>query len=304
MIAAVLVRRPFTKRIRRAALAAVCLLPVIAVAASPAQAAYYPSGPQTFVDKSQLSGWQLCFSDLYGESGVSLDSILAQCNGGLLILAGGPTDSQTLTVLAAAPRADVLFDTGQSNTTHSANGSGWYFNSDYSWGFAKQGDPVERDSCDTAETPNSEQRLCWHTDMGNLDNGYRAGATLELNSSTDYTRYIYQRSNSNAFTFALSGKRLVVSVQASGDVTVSDAAAPLSATSAKKKKRRLLLKPSTASGDPPTITVPLSLTKTAKSKLKQKGKVTVKARVTFAPQGGVAATQTVKLKIKGKSKKK
>ena len=296
---------PLTRCIRRSALAAVCLL---AVAATPAHAAYYPSGPQTSVDKSQLDGWELCFTDLYANATASLDGVLGQCNGDPLLLAGGPTGSQTLTVLAAAPRADVIFDTGTSNDPHDANGSGWYFNSNWSWGFAKQGDPIQRTNCDVLVSPNPDLRLCWHTDSGLLDNGYRAGATLGLNQSVDYTRYVYQPVP-NTFSSAVKGKKLIVSVKTSGTVSVSDAAAPLSAAAAKKKKRKLLLKASTAWGGPPTITVPLSLTKAAKSKLKQKGKVTVKARITFTPDDlpgtqTLPNTQTAKLKIKGKSKKK
>jgi hypothetical protein len=86
----------------------------LAVAASPAAAAYYPFGPRAFVDKSRLVGWELCFSGLY-DGEVSLGDVLAQCDGDPLLLAGGPTGSPTLTVLAAAPRADVIFDTGTSN---------------------------------------------------------------------------------------------------------------------------------------------------------------------------------------------
>jgi hypothetical protein len=287
---------------------------VLAVMATPALAAYYPSGPQAFVNQSRLDGWQLCFSDLYGNDTNSLNSILTQCDGDPLMLAGGPTGDPTLTVLAAAPRADVLFDTGESDDPHNANGSGWYFNSNWSWGFAKQGDPIIRDSCDVAADadpgPNPELRLCWHTEGGFLAGGYRAGATTELNSSAAYTRYIFEPAPlSNSFTLGVRGKKLIVSVQARGKVSVSDAAAPLSALSAKKKKRRLFLKPSSASGGPPTITVPLSLTKAAKSKLKKKGKLAVNARVTFTPDGlpgpqSASNTQTAKFKLKGKRKKK
>src|SRR3954454_3947761 len=93
-----------SRRIGFSALAAICLA---AIAAAPAQALYYPSGPQAFVPKTQLDGWQLCFSDLYGDTD-SLDPLLASCNKDLLLLAGGPTASSTLTVLAAAPRSDVI----------------------------------------------------------------------------------------------------------------------------------------------------------------------------------------------------
>jgi hypothetical protein len=105
----------------------------------------------------------------------------------------------------------------------------------------------------------------------------------------------------NTFTFAVKGKQLLVSVQASGKVSVSDATAPLNASAA-KKERRLLLKSSDSSGDPPTITARLHLSKLARQRLRRTGKVAVRARLTFAPQGGLANTQTAKLKIRGKKK--
>jgi hypothetical protein len=106
----------------------------------------------------------------------------------------------------------------------------------------------------------------------------------------------------NAFNLKVKGRKLLVGVQATGKVSVSDAAARVSASAA-KKKRRLLLKSSDASGDPPTIAVTLRLSKLAKQRLRRKGRVTVRTRVTFAPLGGLAKTQTAKLKIKGNRKK-
>ncbi|MCY7413452.1 MAG: hypothetical protein LH471_10530 [Salinibacterium sp.] len=111
------------------------------------------------------------------------------------MLAGGPLDDPVLTVLAAAPRADVLTDTGNDQTTtHNANGSEWYFNPNHSWGFALGGDTVTKASCDTSVT-NADSRLCFHTGLDLADHlsyGYRAGATDDLNDATDWTRYIYQ----------------------------------------------------------------------------------------------------------------
>jgi hypothetical protein len=108
---------------------------------------------------------------------------------------------------------------------------------------------------------------------------------------------------SNAFKAKVKGKKLLVSVQAPGTVSVADAKARLSAGESKKKKRRLLLKTSSASGAPPTIVVKLRLTKLAQKMLRQKGKVVAKARVTFAPNRGIPKTQSLKLKIRGKRKK-
>jgi hypothetical protein len=109
----------------------------------------------------------------------------------------------------------------------------------------------------------------------------------------------------NAFSFSVRRRQLIVSVQASGKVSVVDPALPLRASDAKKKKKkRPRLKPSTASGDPPQIIVALRLSKVAKSRLRRKGKVAVRARITFSPVGGLANTQTAKLKIRSKKKKR
>jgi hypothetical protein len=104
---------------------------------------------------------------------------------------------------------------------------------------------------------------------------------------------------SNAFSVRVKGKTLVVSVASAGGVKVSDAKAPLSVGAA-KKKRKLLLNSSSGTGGPPSISVKLRLTKLAKKKLRQKGKVTVKARITFTPNRGIPKTVTQKLKIRAK----
>jgi hypothetical protein len=121
--------------------------------------------------------------------------------------------------------------------------------------------------------------------------------------SGDFGRVIYNAAPkpSGDFTAKVKGKKLLATVADPGSVAVSDAAAPLSAATS-KKKRILLLKSSRASGNPPTITVPLRLTKHGKQILRLKGKVKVKARVTYTPQRGTANTKTLKLKIKGKKK--
>jgi hypothetical protein len=106
----------------------------------------------------------------------------------------------------------------------------------------------------------------------------------------------------NAFTAKVKGQTLIVSPKSSGHVAVADAKAPLNATAA-KKKRGLLLGASNASGGPRGIKVKLRLTKFAKQKLRQKGKVGVKARVTFTPNFGLANTRILKLRISGTRKK-
>jgi hypothetical protein len=126
-------------------------------------------------------------------------------------------------------------------------------------------------------------------------------STLYQGMSAAEQQSVVNWNASNGFTAKLKGRKLIVSVSAPGTVAVSDAKARLSAESA-KKKRRLGLKPSSATGNPPKITVKLKLTKTAQQKLRLTGKVKVKAKITFTPSRGFASTQTKKLKIKSKKK--
>ena len=154
---------------------------------------YFPFGPQLDVPEGTLSGWTHCYEDLYENSGTTtLESILAQCDGSKLLLACRPVGDSNFTLLAAAPREDVVFDTGiDSTTTHSANGSEWYFNDAHSWGFAAQGQTVNKNNCDVNSPDPQNRRLCWHAFDGLIDGGYRCGVTTSLNGSTDWERHIF-----------------------------------------------------------------------------------------------------------------
>ncbi|BDC51022.1 hypothetical protein F183_A33380 [Bryobacterales bacterium F-183] len=118
------------------------------------------------------------------------------------MLAGGLTGSSNVMLLAQALKTDVMFDTGTGNTPHVANGSNWYYNSSFSWGFAPEGAPISRNSCDTNRAPgfgaldaSTPLRLCWHTFGGRLTGGWRIGGLTFLNSGNTYTRYIFTSNN-------------------------------------------------------------------------------------------------------------
>ncbi len=153
---------------------------------------YTFSGVQTNVPESALTGWTLCYSDTYDNFSTALSDILAGCTQANLLMACRVTGSGTLQVLANAPRADVIFDTGTGNTPHDANGVGWYFNNSWSWGFAPQGDTIFRNSCDIGGPTDDDKRLCWHTGGGNINGGYRCGTDQGLNSSNGFERRVYQ----------------------------------------------------------------------------------------------------------------
>ena len=170
-------------------------------------ASYRPVSPQVNVPVTTVTkgGWKECYRDTYNTSGASLSTIQTQCSGENLMLACRPAGSDTLQLLAQAPRADVLFDTGVINNPHDANGTSWYYNGSWSWGFAKQGDVLNRNSCDTNTSGANNMRLCWHTGGENISSGYRCGNNSSLNG-TSYERIIYQPSGAEITIFPQTGK--------------------------------------------------------------------------------------------------
>lgn len=188
------------------------------------QPQYFPFGPQANVPDSDLDGWEVCWSSLYGVGGHAFSDVLADCDGDYLLLAGGPVDSNVFDVVATGERADVLFDTGTGNTPHNANGVGWYFSQNYSMGFAKEGDPLNRTSCDAPEflgvPDNPELRLCWHTGSNSIQSGWRSGANIWLNSSSSFERFIYQPASVDLLTITVNNANPVAN--AGADQTVNE----------------------------------------------------------------------------------
>ena len=137
------------------------------------------------------NGWSLCYNGTYALPMNSnlLSNILSLCNKQKLMLGCSPVGSIPLTVAAMGLRNDVLYNCSTSlNCTHVANGVGWYFDSDWSWGFVNNTDDVIRDQCDVSAV-NPSYRLCWHT-LQNIG-GYRCGTTVDLNVDSSFERVIY-----------------------------------------------------------------------------------------------------------------
>jgi hypothetical protein len=158
---------------------------------------YWAQGVQQNVPAAQLGGWTQCFSDTYGDFGAPISvGIEVQCNKAKLLMACRPVGSQTFTLLAMAPRQDVLFDCGfQSNCSKLSNGVAWYFSNQMSWGFAPGGDMISRgifSNCDSSpgET-HPDQRLCWVTNFDEMDWGFRCGAN-DLTGDTTWERVVFQ----------------------------------------------------------------------------------------------------------------
>jgi hypothetical protein len=153
---------------------------------------YFPSGPQVSIAASTLTGWNLCYQDLYDVSMQAvISTVQANCSKGHTLLACGVAGSPTYDLVAAGTSAAVFTDTGAANNNQTTvnNGVGWYFDPNWSWGFVLAGDTPNKDECDVTTSPDDTLRLCWH-ELPAVG-GYRCGANTGLNSSTAYARYVY-----------------------------------------------------------------------------------------------------------------
>ncbi len=148
------------------------------------------SGVINDVPVDDLLGWTPCWIEPYSGAGSPIGVVQQLCSGGNLLLGCRFTGDDTLLVAANAPREDVFFDTDQSNVPHDANGVGWYYDQSFSWGFAPQGVAIQRQSCDVLA---GNQRVCWPTSNGTLNNGFRCGDAQGLLQSNAYERVIFER---------------------------------------------------------------------------------------------------------------
>jgi hypothetical protein len=152
---------------------------------------WWQSGIQQNVPPATLVGWSQCWAGTYATDGDSLSAILATCAGSKLLMACRPVGSPNFALVAMGDRADVLFDCGSNlSCLHAANGVGWYYNSDWSWGFAPPGDTVARNQCDTNGPPDADKRMCWHTFTGTIGFGYRCGDN-NLNGDAGWQRLLF-----------------------------------------------------------------------------------------------------------------
>ena len=195
---------------------------------------YYPSGPQTNVTTTSVTGggWELCWSGPYNGF-ATFSSILAACDGDYVMYTGWSgvstspeTVPTSLPLLAAAPRSDVFATTPTARIADatSSNGSKWYFGDDR--GAGPDGPQAVGFTDNQSGSPcySGSLSICWHsapnlpgsygwadgsaspswaaTEAG-LSPGWSLGTTTFLGQSpamgngANYTRAIFHASNPN-----------------------------------------------------------------------------------------------------------
>ncbi|MGF1684465.1 PEP-CTERM sorting domain-containing protein [Photobacterium minamisatsumaniensis] len=181
----------FLKTLRKLAL--VFALSISSLVSFSVHALFIPVGPQNDIDIATVTnvwGWTLCDTKFYSfRNAGGIASLDASCqNNDYIMLAGRRTGNNILDVLAATSVLDATTVTGTSGgATTTSNGAEWYYNPNYSWGFAGLGDTVNKSSCDTAGR-NERDRLCWHTSN---HGGYRSGNNMGLNGSNGFEKLVF-----------------------------------------------------------------------------------------------------------------
>lgn len=152
-------------------------------------------GIVTNLSQDDLSSrWQECHADLFNATTPIATILQNKCTQAKLLLGCRQVGQKTLVTAAEAPRADVTFDTGggpnPNFTSHVANGTAWYYNANWSWGYAMPGDTLNRFSCDVAQGNYPDRRMCWHASSSQLQPGYRCGSNMSPGAG--YERVIFQ----------------------------------------------------------------------------------------------------------------
>lgn len=186
-------------KVRKLVTAVATALPLLFIA-STSHAAIVPFGPQNDVTLSQVSQWGFTVCSVVNNATNDVSSrpaaMLSGCTGDYLMMAMRLVGSATYDVLAAANYADVILETGaNNNVTHLANGAQWYFNDNFSWGFAGAGDLVSRTSADTAALAERD-RLSWHT-HDFYSSGWRSGNNVGLNGDAGWEKVLLVASSGN-----------------------------------------------------------------------------------------------------------
>ena len=133
-------------------------------------------GVRNDVPDADLVGWTRCMTGRYNDNQPAVATVPQQCSGTHIMYGCRQVGSASWRVVAQGARGAVFTDTGNGDggRTTQDNGVGWYFSNSWSMGFAPAGQAVTKNSCDTTNQ-GSNDRICWHTGGGNLNNGWRCG---------------------------------------------------------------------------------------------------------------------------------
>jgi len=177
---------------------------------------YYPEGPQlnVAVDTVQSGGWELCFEDSFANDTALVQTMLNNCPGEYIMLAGKYNDQANIAVLAAGERSAVFQVQTVYNQKTLSNGTYFYLfpnviyennncdfndeecffgNRSHSMGFSLS-EETDIHTCDyipeEGPRPSQEYRLCRHIQGDGLfTQGWLIGTSDGVGSAAKFQVY-------------------------------------------------------------------------------------------------------------------
>ena len=152
-----------------------------------------PDGVQLdVVDDFEAKGWSVVMDETYATGTTNADVQFAErgFSGKCLVVGAKTHAGSNQLVLAAFASAEFVSTITPVNEPHESEYGVWWYNTpSTSFGFSPTS-TVSQSSADTSSA-DSGYRLSWHIRASPGAGGYRAGATTNLNSNTDYRKVVY-----------------------------------------------------------------------------------------------------------------
>ena len=135
--------------------------------------------------------FEVCYQDLY-DADLDHAAIQQNCDGDVVMLACREVGQPNYLLAAMGDRAEVFRVTPatQQNATHLHNGAQWYYNDNWSFGFAPAGAATSLNQADTAADQRAN-KLSWHTI--NQAGGWSCGNATGLNNNAGWERFVLHR---------------------------------------------------------------------------------------------------------------
>ena len=154
---------------------------------------YWASGVQQQVPENRLDGWALCHNDRYSD-GSALDGILSNCSKAKLLLACRPWASRASRSWRWRPAKMCSSTVALRPTVRSSRMELAGITARPIPGGSRPVATTWTGASATSTTAGKSiraLRMCWHTEEGALNTGYRCGDN-NLNGNAAWERVIYQ----------------------------------------------------------------------------------------------------------------
>ncbi len=127
----------------------------------------------------------------YNTKDAEISEIKNNCvDDSILCVGGGARGDDNMRLVSCGNCLSVLAVT-LVNKPNYVGSAYWYYTPTRSFGFSPT-NSISQNSCDNSNLADNF-RLCWHTN--NIDGGYRVGNLYNLNTNSDYSKYVFLKTS-------------------------------------------------------------------------------------------------------------